>query len=381
MQVGIICSNLFNIDKTNKTGTGVFSQVLINNLAKLKDKKYSITAFTSGESSLPVKIDSIDFHPSSFDPKIIKNGKHIMFELALISNAFANQNKFDVYHVNIGDGDLVLPFAAFVKKPILITLHHIINEDFTRRYFSLFKNNKNVFFVAVSNYQKKILPDLNYLQVIYHGINTNEFDFNSNGGKDIMWAGRLIPEKGPDLVIKLAKKTKLKVKMFGVVKEGFENWFQQNVKNQIADNNATPFCSLKLNYERSRLIKHYQTSKLFLSPMLFEEPFGLVFLESMACGTPVVAFARGATPEIIEDGKTGFLVNPSDDDVRGNWIIKKTGFAGLCEAAKKIYAMPTKEYQLMRQTCRNSVVKKFSVETMAKKYLEVYKSLCLSRLK
>lgn len=253
MKVALICSNLFNIDKTNKTGTGIFSNVLINSLARTKDKNCSITVFTSGESSLPVKVESVNFNPSSSDSKIIKNGKHIMFELALISKAFASQDKFDIFHINIGDGDLVLPFAVFVKKPILITLHHIINEDFTRKYFSLFKNNKNVFFISVSNYQRKLLPKLNYIETIYHGVDTNEFKFNSKGGDHIMWAGRLIPSKGSDTVIKLAKKLKYGTQLFGVVKNEFEDWYKQNVKNQIHHEKNKPSIDLHLNYERRQL--------------------------------------------------------------------------------------------------------------------------------
>jgi len=375
MKVALICSNLFNIDKTNKTGTGIFSNDLITSLAKLKNKSCSITVFASGASSLPVKVESVDFHPSSSDSKIIKNGKHIMFELALISKAFVKQDEFDVFHVNIGDGDLILPFAVFVKKPILITLHHIINEDFTRKYFSLFKNNKNVFFISVSNYQRKLLPKLNYIETIYHGVDINEFKFNSDGGNNIMWAGRLIPNKGSDTVIRLAKKLKYETKLFGVVKNEFEDWYKQNVKKQIYHEKKTPLVTLHLNYERHRLIKHFQTSKLFLSPILLEEAFGLVFIESMACGTPVVAFARGATTEIIQDGKTGFLVNPSKNDIRGNWIVKKTGFAGLCEAVEKIYSLQDNEYKKMRQACRKQIEQNFSVEAMTKKYLDVYKKV------
>ena len=226
-----------------------------------------------------------------------------------------------------------------------------------------------------------MLPKLNYIKTIYHGVDTSEFKFNPNGGANIVWAGRLIPSKGPDIVIILAKKLKYETKLFGVVKNEFKDWYKQNVNPQIYHGENTPQIYLYLNYEHHRLIKHFQTSKLFLSPISFEEPFGLVFIESMACGTPVVTFAKGATPEIIKDGKTGFLVNPSNNDIRGNWIIKKTGFVGLCEAVKKIYSMPKKEYELMRQACREHIVQNFSVETMTKKYLDVYNLLCLTQSK
>jgi len=376
MNVALICTNLFNIDEKNKTGSGIFDYTLINHLAGMKRGGLDITVFASGESSsLPAKVVSVERKPSSADPKMLQNNKHIMFELALLAKAFSEQDKFDVYHVNIGDGDLVMPFAAFVSKPIVITLHNIIDEEFTRKYFSLFEDRKNVYFVSISNYQRKMLPMLQYIDTIYHGIDTKQFGFNPNGGEDIMWAGRFIPEKGADAALLMAKETKRKVKLFGVIKHGHEDWFRNSIEQHAKDPENQTFVTLRADFERSQLIPHFQRSKLLLLPTMLEEAFGLVFAESMACGTPVVTFARGAAPEVIRDGVTGFLVNPSDDDIRGDWVIKKTGFAGLREAVEKIYSMPAEEYARMRKACRERAVSNFSAEQMTKKYVEVYKQV------
>ncbi len=376
MNVALICTNLFNIDEKNKTGSGIFDYTLINHLAGMKSSGLDITVFASGESSsLPAKVVSIDRKPSSADPQMLKNNKHIMFELALLAKAFSEEHKFDVYHVNIGDGDLAMPFAAFVSKPIVITLHNIIDDAFTRNYFSFFKDTRNVYFVSISNYQRKMLPMLQYIDTIYHGIDTKQFGFNPNGGEDIMWAGRFIPEKGPNIAFRLAKETEHKIKLFGIIKHGHEDWFQYSVEQPAKNPEDQPFVSLYIDFERHQLIPHFQNSKLFLLPTSFEEAFGLVFAESMACGTPVVTFARGAAPEVIRDGVTGFLVNPSDDDIRGDWVIKKTGFAGLREAVEKIYFMPAEEYARMRKACRERAVNNFSAEQMTKKYIEVYKKV------
>lgn len=379
MRLAYICTNLFNMDRKNKTGSGIFNYILLNAFAALEKNDMDITVFASGKSFLPYKIESIDHDPSSADEHIIKNNKHIMFELALISKACTQQDRFDLYHVNIGDGDLCMPFAAFVKKPILITLHNIINEDFTRKYFSFYKNSKNIFFVSASEYQRKMLPDLNFVRTIYHGIDTNQFGFHKTGGEYSMWAGRFIPGKGPDLVVKLAKKLGHKTKLFGIIKDEYTNWFKQNVKKEVDERKGSFPISLYLNYDRKRLIKHFQTSRLFLLPTLLEEAFGFVYAEAMACGTPVVTFARGSAPEIIKDGETGFLVNPSDSDIRGNWIVKKTGFAGLCEAVENIYSMPRAPYLSMRLACRSYAVKNFSAEKMAWQYREVYNMLSESK--
>jgi glycosyltransferase involved in cell wall biosynthesis len=380
MKVAILCTNLFTIDEKNKTGSGIFDYILIHQLAGAKRKNLDVTVFASGESSsLPAKVESVGFLPSSADPKMIQNNKHIMFELALLSKAFSQQGIFDVYHVNIGDGDLIMPFAIFVKKPIVVTLHNIINEEFTQRYFSLFNDRKNVFFVSLSNYQRKMLPMLQYIDTIYHGIDTEQFGFNPVGGNDIMWAGRFIPEKGSDVAFRLAKELGHRVKLFGIIKNGYEDWFRHSIEQSAKDPQNHSFVSLNVDFERRQLIPHFQNSKLFLLPTLFEEAFGLVFAESMACGTPVVTFARGAAPEVIRDGVTGLLVNPGDDDIRGDWVIKKTGFAGLCEAVEKIYSLSDEEYSRMRKACREHAVQYFSAEQMAKKYIEVYEKVSVKK--
>ena len=373
MKIAIVCSNFISITKASKKGTEIFDYILINNLLS-EDKNLDITAFASGDSDLPVKIESVDYHSSVSNKSILQKDKHIIFELALISKAFSMQDNFDLYHINIGDGDIALPFAPFVKKPILITMHYTHDAEYINKYFSLFKSYKNIYFVSISNAQRKFFPDLNYKATIYHGIETDKFIFNPLGGESIMWAGGGIPNKGLSIVFQVLKKTKRKAKIFTLKKEEYIEWLNKQVadlKHSVADDNIL----VEFDKDRLDLITHYQSSKLFLFPIQWEEPFGLVLIESLSCGTPVVAFARGSIPEIIKDGKTGFIVNPSDSDIRGDWIVKKTGIDGLCEAINKIYSMPKKEYQEMRSNCRSVVEESFSADRMAKDYLKVYEKL------
>ncbi len=373
MKIAIVCSNFISITKSAKKGTEIFDYILINNLLS-EDKNLDITAFASGDSDLPIKIESVDYRSSVSDKSIVQKDKHIIFELALISKAFSMQDNFDLYHINIGDGDIALPFAPFVKKPILITMHYTHNTEYINKYFSFFKSYKNIYFVSVSNTQRKFFPDLNYKATIHHGIETDKFIFNPLGGESIMWAGRGIPNKGLSIVFQVLKKIKRKAKIFTLKKEEHIEWLNKQVadlKTSVADDNIL----VEFDKDRLDLIIHYQSSKLFLFPIQWEEPFGLVLIESLSCGTPVVAFARGSIPEIIKDGKTGFIVNPSDNDIRGDWIVKKTGIDGLCEAIDKIYSMPKKEYQEMRSNCRSVVEESFSANRMAKEYLKVYEKL------
>lgn len=373
MKIAIICSNFTSLTKLAKKGTEIFDYILINNLVKT-DKNLAITAFASGDSDLPVKIESIDYHSSTSDKSIIQKDKHIIFELALLSKAFLMQDNFDLYHINIGDGDIALPFAPFIKKPILITLHYTQDTEYINKYFSLFKKLNNVSFISISNAQRKFFPDLNYSGTIYHGIETERFKFNPYGGETIMWAGRGVPDKGLETILEVLKKTKKKTKLFPLKKKEYIEWLNKEIIN-FRHSISPEDIFIEFDKDRFELVNHYQSSKIFLFPIQWEEPFGLVLIESMACGTPVVAYARGSVPEIIKDGETGFIINSSETDIRGNWIIKKTGIEGLCEAIERIYSMPEKEYQKMRQNCRVLIEKSFSTKQMVDGYSRVYRKI------
>lgn len=375
MKVAILNSNLIRIDKNTKAGTEIFDYILITNLAKIKEDNFRITAFASGNSKLPVKIESVSHRPS-MEHKNIGLAHHIFFELSLISKSFSMHKKFDLYHVNIGNGELVLPFARLVKKPILVTMHGTLDEKYVHKYFALYKDLKNVFFVSISNSQRKPLPSLNYIKTIHHGIDTKKsFLFHPTGDNLIIWTGRAIPDKGLDIVLQVVRKVKKRAKVFPIIKQEYLQWLHDEIIKKRNLIYQVVKVSIDFDVNRSELIHHYQTSKLFLFPLQWEEPFGLTLVESMACGTPVVAYARGSVPEIVKDGETGFIINPSDDDIRGNWIVKKTGIEGLCEAVERIYSMPEEQYKAMRLACRAHVEKHFTVERMVDEYINVYKEI------
>jgi len=177
--------------------------------------------------------------------------------------------------------------------------------------------------------------------------------------------------KGCDTVLQIAKKLKKKTIISGLIqnKMFFENKIKPLIKNL---SNLVTFIEKLTFVEKNKILSN---PKLFLFPIQWEEPFGLVMIEAMATGTPVVAFARGSAPEVIKDGKTRFIVNPSDDDIRGDFIIKKTGIEGLCEAVERIYSMPEEQYRKMRKACREHVEKNFTVEKMVDEYEKIYKEI------
>ncbi len=376
MKIAFINSNIIDISKNTSKGTEVFIYTLIRNLLRnRRSRKYEMTAFASGNSKLPIKTISVtDYDLMSKEE--INDGEYYKFEQLLISKAFQMQNVFDMYHVNMGNGELVLPFAPFIRKPILVTLHWTFIPPTLKEYFTLVEKYKNIYFVAISDAQRRSAPHLNYVKTIHHGVDTNRnFKFSPLGGKSIMWAGRAVPEKGLDVVLQVIKGTKKQAHLFMLTKIEFLVWLQNKILKQLHSLNRSTPINAEFNLSRLELIPKYQNSKLFLSPIQWEEPFGFVMVESLSCGTPVVAYARGSVPEIIKDGVTGFIVNPSDDDIRGDYIIKQTGVKGLIEAVERIYAMSDSEYQAMRLACRQHVLDNFTVERMVEDYISVYRQI------
>ena len=367
MRIAVLGSNKLKISQDVAAGPETFIYIFVNKFLSNSDG-HQLTVFASGDSDLPAKIESIN-KIASIEDENIGEDWHKLYEFSLLSKAFSQPDNFDLYHVNIGNGEIALPFADFVKKPILITLHSRLDDSKTKKYLSLFKN-KNVYFVPISNYQKNSFKGLNYVRTIYHGINLDDFEFSHEQSEEIFWIGRGIPEKGLDVAFEAVKNCKKPATFFISPRQSHEVWLKDllSKKPDLA----------KIHYynaPRTEVIAQYKKSKLFLFPICWEEPFGLVLLEAMACGTPVVAFDRGSVPEIIKDGETGFIVNPSDEDIRGNWIVKKTGIDGIMEAIEKIYSMPQDNYQKMRQACRSHVEEKFSIDKMIDEYRQVYREV------
>lgn len=260
------------------------------------------------------------------------------YEQLMISRIYQmnRTEKFDIIHMH--PYRKCIPFSLLSKTPTVITIHDPIKE-FTKYMLSQTKEFPQIFLISLSNAQRKPAPKLNYIATVYNGLDLKNFQFNEKPGDYFLTAGRFVPEKGIDLAILAAKKAKVKLKVAGgPAKQGY---FQKKIKPHLDKN--IQYLGMVNYLEMSNL---YKEAKAFLSPIQWEEPFGLTFIEAMACGTPVITFPRGSAKEIIKHDKTGFVVKNIEE---------------MAKAIKKIDI-------ISRAECRKRVEENFTVEKMVEKY-------------
>jgi len=372
LRIAVLASNYIKVPSLPKDvpqgESGAPEKIMSTITEGLVQRGHDVTLFASGDSQTSARLVSVTKRATALDPKIGK-GKHIEFEHLLISECYrmAKEGEFDIIH-SIFDTRSAY-YTQFTSTPTVSTLHSPLDDFVKQTVLSHFANTQ--YYISISNAQRKPLPQLQYIQTIYHGIDTSAITFNKTIDSDYMlFVGRIVPEKGIETSIKTAETLGKKLYLLGSVDENIPFWTQE-IKPHI--DNAFIY---HLGYISKEKVYHfYQNAKLFLFPIQWEEPFGLVMVEAMACGTPVVTFARGSVPEVIKDGETGFIVNPSDEDIRGDWIVKKTGLEGLREAVEKIYSMPENDYKQMRRSCRAHVEKNFTAERMVNDYEQVYRNI------
>lgn len=358
MKIGIIASIWI---KNPPLGNGFGAQeYLTYEIAEgLKKKGHDVTLFASGDSKTSANLVSvsekqvIDLHPA--DNKI----KDI-FELINISQAYKMAGQFDIIHNHLLPYSLV--FTDLFNTPTVHTLHHQIYRP---SHFYIYKRYKGQNFISISEAQRKVLPELNYISTVYNGIDPQFYAFKSKPDSDyLLYIGRLKRYKGIHSAIKVAKKLGLKLKIatlfpnpnqpdFEEVNEYWENDIKPNIGENIEH------IGVLQGQEKVSLL---QNAKALIFPVERDEPFGMTLIEAMACGTPVIAYNRGAMPEIVVDGETGLMVN----------LETNGAFEELSCATEKVYNLPEAEYLQIRKNCRLRVENNFTVEKMVDKYEEIY---------
>lgn len=270
----------------------------------------------------------------------------------------------------------VFTFGTSQLRSRVLSIAHAPLEFGTTSFASAFGWPPNATAVFPSRYQYNEASFIEESSKAYiaHGIDCNEFTFSRHGGDRMVWMGRVHDRmnKGAAEAMVVSHNTGRPLYATGIVEASSRSFFEKEVLTRTSSTAQFEEQKMHTFLDKDML---YGTAKLFLYPLQWEEVFGYVVVEAMACGTPVIAFARGAMTEIIEDGVTGFLVNSSKEDIRGSFTVKETGLEGIGRAVEKLYALSEDEYSMMRGRCREHVEQHFSITRMMDQYEELFDSL------
>jgi glycosyltransferase involved in cell wall biosynthesis len=273
-----------------------------------------------------------------------------VYELLQLSQVYDRADEFDIIHSHMGCA--ALPAANLVKTPTVHTLHGIFTPDNEK----MFIHARQQPFVSISDSQREPRLGLNYVATVYNGIDTDSYTFYPKPSDPpyLVFLGRLSPEKGTHLAIAIAKQSGWHLKLAGKIDAVDREYYESEIKPHIDDHQIEYLG--EANHAQKNILMGNAIATLF--PITWREPFGLVMVESMASGTPVIAINMGSTSEVIVHGKTGFLCRTVDE----------------CVAALDHVT------ELDRHTCRQHVVDNFSAKQMVAGYEAVYRQLVFDRL-
>ena len=303
---------------------------------ELAARGHDVTLFASGGSVTKAKLDSV-FDPAPGPTKIGDTYLEVMHAF----HAYERAGEFDVIHDH--SGMVGLAIAASVGHNVVHTVHGPLIEDALRWYRMV---SGRVDFVAISDSQMKPGPDLSWAGRVYNGIPVERYPFRTEKEDFLLFVGRVNREKGPEVAVDVARRTGARLVMAAAIKEKFEQaYWDENVK-PILTGKEEILGEITVD-EKADLMAR---ARAVLFPIQWEEPFGLVMAEANACGTPVLAFPRGAVPEVIADGETGFLCADA---------------AAMSEAVGRVE-------EIDPHACRARVEKMFSAQAMTSGYEDVY---------
>jgi glycosyltransferase involved in cell wall biosynthesis len=287
---------------------GGIELVVFNIVESLVTLGHDVTLFASGDSKTSAKLFALSDTPLRTQPRCKDLYLREAFKIMGIGKALRSlqDKEFDIIHNHIGWN--LLPFSYLLPAPVVTTLHGPLDVERQREVYGAYPDAA---YVSISLSQRRPLPQLNYVANVYNGINTAIFPFSEKPQDYYAFLGRMSPEKGPVEAITIAKKAGVKLKMAAKIDPLDEDFFQNKVKPLI-DNQQITFLG---EVDHAGKIELLGNAKALIAPIQWEEPFGLFFVEAMACGTPVITMKRGSTPEIIIDGTTGFLCNDIDQAV------------------------------------------------------------------
>ena len=310
-------------------------------IEELVELGHDVTLFASGDSRTRAKLvpgwpRALRLGRPRSDPSAAQ---------AVLLEAVAQQAaEFDVIHAHIDW--LHLPLLSLLGVPFLTTLHGRLDlpglPDLVRRF-------PEVPFVSISDNQRVPLPGANWLGTIYHGLPADSLRPSFEPGAYLAFLGRLTPDKGPEAAIRIARAAEMPLRIAAKLPRADTGYFKDKLQPQIDGDRV----QLIGEVDDTAKEKFLAGAAALLFPIDWPEPFGLVMIEAMACGTPVIAFRSGSVPEIVDDGITGFIVDGEDEAV---------------QAIKRLQ-------ELDRRKLRTVFEQRFTAKRMAQDYVRQYEAL------
>jgi glycosyltransferase involved in cell wall biosynthesis len=298
---------------------------------------HRVTLFATGDSRTSAALHAVYERGYDDDPGLWNWSFH---ETLHVAAAFERAADFDVIHSH--DYEFALPFTRLVSTPVLHTYHVVPNADIVRA-FARYPESR---VAALSQYQRSLLPELPNVSVIPHGIDTDAFPFNARAGDYLLFLGQIVPNKGPREAIDVARAAGMPLILAGPANEAY---FDNEIRPML-DGKEVRYVGPVERDDRNRLLAG---AAALLYPVIVSEPFGLVMIEAMTCGTPVAAYSRGAVLEIVEAGVTGVLA---------------------CDPKALAERIP-EALRLGRERVRRRAVERFDYRRMTDSYEALYRHL------
>ncbi|WP_373056720.1 glycosyltransferase family 4 protein [Zunongwangia sp. H14] len=322
--------------RTPPRNYGPWEQVASTICEGLLKSGIEASLFATGDSITSGALHWVCKHGYAEDPEADPK----VWESLHISNLMEQAGNFDLIHNHFDF--LPLTYSALIKTPMLTTIHGFSSPKILPVYQ---KYNATTYYVSISEADRH--PSLNYLSTIHHGIAPEDFPYCPEKGEYLLYFGRIHPHKGAHTAIEIAIKSGHKLKMAGLIQDN--QYFETLVKPHLYSGKVEYLGNADPAFRKELL----GNAKALLHPISFEEPFGLSVVEAMMCGTPVIAFNRGSMPELILDGRTGFLVNT------------------LQEAVKAVASL----HLISPENCREHALHNFSNGKMVENYLALYRNI------
>lgn len=326
------------------TKYGGTERVIFYLLEELVARGYDVTLFASGGSRVPTELVPVCPKPLESMPRLADPTGYHVLQLGM---AFDRATEFELIHSHCDFR--AFPFAHLTSVPVLNTNHNRLDSPESQ---ALARAYPNAALTALSRSQQQHLPSARWLGVCQNGIPVAEFPFSPKPGKYLAFVGRLSPEKGPVAAIEVARRVGMPLKIAAKINCWEQSYFDSEIRPRLSPPDIEYVGQLDEMAKREFLTN----SAALLFPISWPEPFGMVMIEAMATGTPVLAYPVGSVPEVVDSGVTGFLC-PGIDDMT---------------------ARVPDALRLDRATCRARVAERFSSTAMADAYEAAYRRLLVS---